>query len=328
MADDKALWMGYDVNAAKKKQSSDVNMPTRKPDASLDKDAFMKLLLTQMQYQDPLNPMDDKAFLSQMAQFSSLEQLQNVAKTFSQQQAYSMIGKGIYAEIYNEKEEEYEDITGIVDYVRQRSGETYVVVGSKEVPVSKVQFVYGDGMAQNIDGINNTTLTSQALSLVGKTVQAVVIDAKQNPVKYVEGKVEHVKFDSKGRPVLVVEDEEVYPGEVISVSDDYRLLNQKDKIVKAEYVGADGKKAMVNGPITAVNIKNGEAYVVIEGKDIFVKNLGLISDALKYIGKDVNYDGVSGKVEKVSIRDGLPYLYIDEKFNEIDFAKFKGIDIK
>ncbi|MDE5831591.1 MAG: flagellar hook assembly protein FlgD [Desulfovibrio sp.] len=46
--------------------------------STLDKDSFMLLLVTQFKYQDPLNPMDDKEFISQMAQFSSLEQMMNM----------------------------------------------------------------------------------------------------------------------------------------------------------------------------------------------------------------------------------------------------------
>lgn len=45
---------------------------------SLNKDDFMKLLLTQMQNQDPLNPMDNTEFVSQLSQFSQLEQMYNV----------------------------------------------------------------------------------------------------------------------------------------------------------------------------------------------------------------------------------------------------------
>jgi flagellar basal-body rod modification protein FlgD len=44
----------------------------------LGRDAFMSLLITQLQHQDPTQPMDDSQFLAQLAQFSSLEQLQSV----------------------------------------------------------------------------------------------------------------------------------------------------------------------------------------------------------------------------------------------------------
>jgi flagellar basal-body rod modification protein FlgD len=50
---------------------------------SLDKDAFLKLLTTQLQNQDPLNPTDSTAFTAQLAQFSSLEQLSNVNETLN-----------------------------------------------------------------------------------------------------------------------------------------------------------------------------------------------------------------------------------------------------
>ena len=54
----------------------------RKVNSDLGKDAFLKLLTTQLTHQDPLNPTDDKEFLSQMASFSSLEQMQNLNKSF------------------------------------------------------------------------------------------------------------------------------------------------------------------------------------------------------------------------------------------------------
>lgn len=76
---------------------------------TLGKDDFLKLLITQMQNQDPLNPMDNKDSIAQLAQFSSLEQMNNIAASmdalnsnmafFTQQssllQGSAMIGKWV-----------------------------------------------------------------------------------------------------------------------------------------------------------------------------------------------------------------------------------------
>ena len=55
----------------------------------LDKDAFLSLLVTQMQYQDPLSPMDNTEYLAQLAQYSSLEQMTNVASKLGD--VYSLV---------------------------------------------------------------------------------------------------------------------------------------------------------------------------------------------------------------------------------------------
>ena len=47
----------------------------------LDKEAFLKLLIAQLANQDPMNPMEDREFIAQMAQFSSLEQMANMSRT-------------------------------------------------------------------------------------------------------------------------------------------------------------------------------------------------------------------------------------------------------
>ena len=57
--------------------------PTRQPQQSLGKDDFLSILITQLKYQDPSAPMEDKQFIAQMAQFSTLEQMTNMAKDFS-----------------------------------------------------------------------------------------------------------------------------------------------------------------------------------------------------------------------------------------------------
>ena len=60
---------------------SNTNKNNQKFNNDLDKDAFLKLLVTQLKNQDPLNPMEDREFIAQMAQFTSLEQMQNLNET-------------------------------------------------------------------------------------------------------------------------------------------------------------------------------------------------------------------------------------------------------
>ena len=74
----------------------------RKPQQQLGKDDFLKLLVTQLSHQDPTAPMQDKEFIAQMAQFSSLEQMTGMAADFAKltsmlagSEASSALGKNV-----------------------------------------------------------------------------------------------------------------------------------------------------------------------------------------------------------------------------------------
>jgi len=65
---------------------------------TLGKDDFLKLFVTQLSKQDPMNPVNDREFIAQMAQFSALEQMNNVSANISElksMQANTMVGKFI-----------------------------------------------------------------------------------------------------------------------------------------------------------------------------------------------------------------------------------------
>ena len=55
--------------------------PTTQGNGDLGKDEFLRLLTTQLKYQDPMEPMDNSEFVAQLSQFSSLEQLFNINET-------------------------------------------------------------------------------------------------------------------------------------------------------------------------------------------------------------------------------------------------------
>src|SRR5699024_7518208 len=90
----------------------------RVPSPELGKDEFMRLLVAQLQNQDPLNPMEDRDFIAQMTTFSSLEQLMNMSKSIDalvQSQLVSpviqyshMIGREVSYEFKNEETGESE----------------------------------------------------------------------------------------------------------------------------------------------------------------------------------------------------------------------------
>ncbi|MTI58786.1 MAG: flagellar hook capping protein [Firmicutes bacterium] len=92
---------GVSVDATNNNYSSSSQIE-REDGNNLDKNAFFELLTTQLQYQDPLNPMDNTQFIAQMAQFSSLEQMENMNANMTQflriqglSEGASLIGKTV-----------------------------------------------------------------------------------------------------------------------------------------------------------------------------------------------------------------------------------------
>ena len=108
--------------------------------AALGKDDFLKLLVAQLQHQDPMQPTDNAEYMGQLAQFSTLEQITNVGKemerlrTSSQvDQAVALIGKEVGYTLADDT-----TATGVVDAVSIDDGEIHLKIGQTTVSPSDV----------------------------------------------------------------------------------------------------------------------------------------------------------------------------------------------
>ncbi|MEW5692657.1 MAG: flagellar hook capping FlgD N-terminal domain-containing protein [Candidatus Hydrogenedentota bacterium] len=112
---------------------------------TLGQDAFLKLLVAELKHQDPLEPKNDKEFIAELAQFSSLEQMTNLNKKFEQMliainttSVVSMLGK-----IVEGVDSEGAKITGIATSVRYQENKPYVSLRQNdntivEIPIENV----------------------------------------------------------------------------------------------------------------------------------------------------------------------------------------------
>ena len=93
----------------------------------MDKDAFLQLLVAQMQYQDPLEPTSNTEYISQYAQFSQVEQMQNMAASTELARAGSLVGQEVYIKTTTSSgETKY--VQGKVDYVVYENGKAYLSI--------------------------------------------------------------------------------------------------------------------------------------------------------------------------------------------------------
>ena len=79
----------------------------------LGQDDFTKILVTQLQHQDPLDPMDDREFITQMTQFSQLEQLNNISSGYEKNAAINLLNQRVVVD--SEGEKITGKVSGVVD---------------------------------------------------------------------------------------------------------------------------------------------------------------------------------------------------------------------
>ena len=113
----------------------------RKTVKSLGKEDFLQLLVTQLTHQDPTKPQTDQDFIAQMAQFSSLEQMQNVSHNLgklSERQSANLVGKFIIGKDFVTGQE----VTGVAAAIfYDGSGEGFVKVRGRTVNLNDISLI-------------------------------------------------------------------------------------------------------------------------------------------------------------------------------------------
>ena len=253
--------------------------PDRKVGGDMGKHDFLMLLSAQLRYQDPLEPLKDSDFAAQLAQFSALEQMENMNQTLaamSSYQAYGLVGKFAVATAYVEGV--LSEIPGVIDCVFTKDGVTFAQIGDYAVPISAITDVYD----------NSNMLTPQMLietsnNLIGRVVKAQVDKSEIEGVvtgvfvddgnlwariaDSTSGKVHEVQvgciYDIR-RPGLVEEPEE--PEDEDDLPLENALAEAEDMYV-GQMVSAQIGDKQVEGAVTRVEEEEGVIYAYIDSGD-------------------------------------------------------------
>ena len=137
---------------------SSLNKANATSNDSMDKEAFLQLLVAQMKYQDPLEPTSNTEYISQYAQFSQVEQMQNMSASMDLQRASSLVGQYVYVKTTSS--------TGVTNYVEGKVD--YVVYENNKAYLAIDEQLYS---LEDLDTVADETYLNaynKALDLVEK----------------------------------------------------------------------------------------------------------------------------------------------------------------
>jgi flagellar basal-body rod modification protein FlgD len=112
-------------------------------DTGLDKDAFLQLLVCEMQNQDPLEPSSNTEYIAQLATFTQVEEMQNMTNAISQAQAAELVGKSVIMNTTTSSgATSYAG--GVVDRIVVENGTTYVGIDGSLYDIADLNSVLND----------------------------------------------------------------------------------------------------------------------------------------------------------------------------------------
>jgi len=305
----------YQSNEKEKTEKEDV----------LGQDAFLKMLVAQLQNQDPLNPMEGSDFSAQLAQFSQLEQLISLNDTMeslskssgqdSEGDVLGYIGKQVTGDVDVMNVDK-----GIVSggfYNLAQPADIMVTVTDADGKTVKTLFEGQQNTGSHIISWDGTDNSGKAVT-DGSYKYTVLANSGYGYTQVpssVTGKVEGIAYND-GKPYLVVQGVLLDPSSLTSVVDvedsngsesvestlSYlgRTISSNEPIVLVEGGSVSGKELTFN-----LDSQQGVTLKIYDVFDGLVRTINLAPDDTVGGGNTVQWDGIDDSGYKVS--DGLYY---------------------
>ena len=121
------------VNSTNSSSSAAAQLQAQLPQQTLTQEDFLQLLVAQLSQQDPLNPVSDTDFAAQMAQFSALEESQEMEQNMASIQANGMLGQTVQLQTAQGAL-----ASGVVTGVVYQAGVPSVVVNGQSYPLNQI----------------------------------------------------------------------------------------------------------------------------------------------------------------------------------------------
>ncbi len=232
----------------------------------LAKEDFLKLLMAQLKNQDPLKPVDDAQFITQLAQFTMLEYVQEMDERVGNLLDVERLGQGnqLIGKQVEGVTEAGESVQGIVQTAKVVDGKVVLQVGGVTLPL------------ENVESVTESTESQlmRASGLIGRNVETRG-NQYAEPIK---GTVRSVSMVD-GSAVLIVDGRAVKLNDVVRVDGgDLPLFAQATSMIGKEiFAESQAGGYSIVGLVDQVRMEGGEVLLSVEGRHIKLSDVVSVS---------------------------------------------------
>lgn len=184
-------YMASVVNGELQQASTTQSTEKSSKNNGLDKNAFLQLLVAQMKYQDPLEPTSNTEYISQLATFTELEEMQNLVSAADKERASALVGQVVTVKVTGANgSETYQQ--GVVDYVTYEGSKTLLGINGGEYSLDDLLSI------EDAEYVEAYSMATAVLTALGKLPTVVNLglenqEAVESITKVYDGMTEYQK---------------------------------------------------------------------------------------------------------------------------------------